>query len=188
MPNNKYKAYISAPTNLLNFDRRSLDKIVSSLNKIGYGITWKWFELGNLPNKEIYDKSIKSIFTSDVLIAEITYPSTGVGQQIALASNKGIPVLCLINNYPRKKVKPSSFVQGSDNQLIRFANYDLDNIQNVLENELKQIHLHKFEKFNFISTVEINRTLEEVAIKERLSKSQLLRKIINEWMDKHSRL
>lgn len=188
MLNNKHKAYISAPTDLLNFDKNSLDKIVSSLNKIGYDITWKWFESGDLTNKEIYEKSIKSIFASDVIIAEITYPSTGVGQQISLASSKGIPVLCLINDHPSREAKPSSFALGSDNQLIRIANYDLDNIQSVLEIELKQIHLHRFEKFNFISTVAINRKLEEVANKEKLSKSQLLRKIINEWVGKYSKL
>lgn len=187
MPNNKHKAYISAPTSLLDLDRNSLDRIVSSLNKIGYDITWKWFESDDLTNKEIYDKSLESIFASEVIIAEITYPSTGVGQQISLASSKGIPVLCLINNHPSKKVKPSSFALGSDNQLVRIANYDLDNIQSVLEFELQQIHLHRFEKFNFISTVAINRKLEEVANKEKLSKSQLLRKIISEWMEKYSK-
>lgn len=188
MSNKRYIAYISAPTSLPHSDKSSLDKIISSLKKIGYDIAWKWFESGNLTNKEIYERSLNSIFASDVLVAEITYPSTGVGQQIALASSKGVPVLCLINNHPSKKAEPSSFALGSDSQLIRFANYDLDNIQDVLEKEMQQIHLHKFEKFNFISTVEINRKLEEVANSERLSKSQLLRRIINEWMEKYSKL
>lgn len=45
--------------------------------------------------REIYERDINWVRACDVLIAEVSTPSHGVGYEIAEAVNKGKPVLCL---------------------------------------------------------------------------------------------
>ena len=49
----------------------------------------------DLSKEEIYDREMESIKNSDVLIAEVTTPSLGVGFEIAQALNKAKRVICL---------------------------------------------------------------------------------------------
>jgi len=49
--------------------------------------------------KEIHDRDIKSLSEADVVIAEVSTPSLGVGYEIGRAVEAGKPVLCLYNNH-----------------------------------------------------------------------------------------
>ena len=48
-----------------------------------------------LSDKEIHDRDLQWIVESDVLVAEATVPSLGVGYEIGRAIEMGKPVLCL---------------------------------------------------------------------------------------------
>lgn len=48
-----------------------------------------------LSDKEIHDRDLQWIVDSDVLVAEVTVPSLGVGYEIGRAVEMGKPVLCL---------------------------------------------------------------------------------------------
>jgi len=53
------------------------------------------FSEGNLTDAEIYERDIAAIERSDVLLAEVSSPSTGVGFEVAHALSVGIPVVCV---------------------------------------------------------------------------------------------
>lgn len=48
-----------------------------------------------LSPRDVYERDVNWIRTCDVLVAEVSVPSHGVGYEIGFALNLGIPVLCL---------------------------------------------------------------------------------------------
>lgn len=64
-----------------------------------------------LPEKEIYNRDIAMIEAADVIIAEVTNPSLGVGYELAYAQNMQKPILCLFNKNSEKKL--SAMVSGN---------------------------------------------------------------------------
>lgn len=51
----------------------------------------------------------KMVETSDLVIAESSFPSTGLGIEMQLAEAKGIPVIICYKNYGTNKAKPISY-------------------------------------------------------------------------------
>jgi nucleoside 2-deoxyribosyltransferase len=49
--------------------------------------------------KEIHDRDFKWLSEADVVIAEVSTPSLGVGYEIGRAVEAGKPILCLYNNH-----------------------------------------------------------------------------------------
>lgn len=50
-----------------------------------------------LPDKEIHDRDLQWVRESDVVVADVTIPSLGVGYEIGRAVEMGKPLLCLFN-------------------------------------------------------------------------------------------
>lgn len=50
-----------------------------------------------LSDREIHDRDLHWIIESDMLVAEVTIPSLGVGYEIGRATEMGKPILCLFN-------------------------------------------------------------------------------------------
>ena len=84
-------------------DQSTYYKIIEYLNECGQVLTE---HVGNqnvikdetkYSDVNIYERDIQWINESDVLIAEVTSPSLGVGYEISFAENKNIPILCLFN-------------------------------------------------------------------------------------------
>jgi nucleoside 2-deoxyribosyltransferase len=59
----------------------------------------------------IHDRDLKWIHDSDLVIAEVTVPSLGVGYEIASAINLGKPVYCFFNINSEKNL--SAMIRGS---------------------------------------------------------------------------
>lgn len=76
-----------------------------------------------LPDKEIYQRDTGWIQQADVVIAEVTNPSLGVGYELAYAETRGIPILCLFNKDSDKKL--SAMISGNDNlQVVYYSRRD----------------------------------------------------------------
>ncbi|MCK5065824.1 MAG: nucleoside 2-deoxyribosyltransferase [Bacteroidales bacterium] len=65
-----------------------------------------------LSDKEIHDRDLGWILESDLLVAEVTVPSLGVGYEIGRAIEMGKPVLCLYDAGSGKAL--SAMIAGSD--------------------------------------------------------------------------
>lgn len=59
----------------------------------------------------IYDRDMSWINEADVVVAEISTPSLGVGYEIAKAESMGKPIVCLWRNQPGKRL--SAMIAGS---------------------------------------------------------------------------
>ena len=75
-----------------------------------------------LPADEIYKRDIQMIHDADVMIAEVTNPSLGVGYELAYAEKLGRPILCLFNITSEKKL--SAMVAGNNYNTIEYTHPD----------------------------------------------------------------
>ena len=65
-----------------------------------------------LTDKQIHDRDLQWIRESELVVAEVTVPSLGVGYEIGRAIEMGKPILCLYNtNYSNKL---SAMIAGSE--------------------------------------------------------------------------
>ena len=65
-----------------------------------------------LSDKEIHDRDMQWIIESDLLVADVTVPSLGVGYEVGRAIEMGKPVLCLFQE--GSKYTLSAMISGSD--------------------------------------------------------------------------
>lgn len=94
----------------------------------------------NLNEKEIYKRDMKWLDSSDVVIAEVTQPSLGVGYEIGRIE-KIKPVLCIYRESKNKRL--SAMIAGNPNLILKkYKNLkDINNIfsdffNNLLKNNL----------------------------------------------------
>ncbi|HAS80563.1 MAG: hypothetical protein UR25_C0001G0169 [Candidatus Nomurabacteria bacterium GW2011_GWE1_32_28] len=72
-----------------------------------------------LPHENQNDSdNIERILKADLIIAEVSYPSTGQGIEIGIASVSNIPILCIY----KEGSKISRSLKHTTNQLISYSN------------------------------------------------------------------
>ncbi len=82
---------------------------------------------------DIYDRDVNWIQESDLLIAEVSTPSHGVGYEIGYALDLEKPVLCLF----KKGVVVSKMITGNPHRLLAVMEYkDMSNAEEILRTYL----------------------------------------------------
>ena len=61
----------------------------------------------------IFERDVSWLKISDIMVADVTVPSLGVGYEIGFAETLGIPILCLYN--PKNKKSLSAMISGNKN-------------------------------------------------------------------------
>jgi len=83
----------------------------------------------DLADREIYDRDLSWLKSSDYLVAEVTTPSLGVGFEIGKATEWGKPVLCLFRGDGRRL---SAMIAGSPG--VQVSTYlDLRDLSEIVE-------------------------------------------------------
>jgi nucleoside 2-deoxyribosyltransferase len=72
-----------------------------------------------LPESDVYARDFGWLRSADVVVAEVTTPSLGVGFEIGTAQSWGVPVLCLFRHGARRKL--SAMLAGNPD--VRVAEY-----------------------------------------------------------------
>ena len=62
-------------------------------------------------DEEIYNRDIRWLKSADIVVAEVTTPSLGVGYELGIAEKLNIPVLCLYR--PEKSNRLSAMLSGN---------------------------------------------------------------------------
>ena len=71
-----------------------------------------------LNDQEIHDRDVSWIIASDLLVAEVTTPSLGVGYEIRYALDLGKRIICLFNEASGKRL--SAMISGANDVQIIF--------------------------------------------------------------------
>lgn len=101
-----------------------------------------------LGSKQIFERQNKRIEESDLIIAETSKPSLGVGGEIVYALSLGKPVLALINTTFEDTISPMLVGNPSDNLYIEY--YDQDNLRHKVHDFIQHVHRLKKRKGKLI--------------------------------------
>tara|TARA_Y100001935_G_C17068032_1_gene390110 strand:- start:28 stop:435 length:408 start_codon:yes stop_codon:yes gene_type:complete len=66
-----------------------------------------------LSDKQIHDRDMKWLLDSDLMVAEVTNPSLGVGYEIARAHEANKQIICLFREESNKSL--SAMISGNEN-------------------------------------------------------------------------
>ncbi len=101
------KIYLSTPL-IHNRDIEYAKKLVGMLKEIDLDIVSKWViwqdPNPNLDSKEIYRRDIDAISTCDIMIADVSNPSIGVGIEIMYAYTLGKIIFCIHSERKLSKI------------------------------------------------------------------------------------
>jgi len=120
------------------------NKIIQCLSRYGKVLTEKIGDNDfqskrkkiDMPNEKIHDFDLSLLLESDVVIAEITTPSLGVGYEIGRAAGNKKPILCLYNENAIKLMNISKIIQGTPT--TRICGYkNLEDIKLIVKNFFK---------------------------------------------------
>lgn len=158
-------------------------ELVKVVEQSGAKIEYRWFEhLAPKTTQKIYDTCIANIKNSQLLIADATEPSVGVGQQIQFSSTNKIPTI-LIYNEAKAGNHLSSLFGNYQSSLVTIIKYsDFSDLKENLKEAIKRSRDTKLEKLNFIATSEIKKVIKAESTKLHVSQSELLRRIVNNWI------
>lgn len=83
----------------------------------------------SLPDTHIYERDMAWIREADVVVAEVTTPSLGVGYEIGSAEHKK-PILCLFREQEGKKL--SAMITGNNNLNVQKYS-DIESVRIILK-------------------------------------------------------
>jgi len=127
-------------------DEKVYQRLVDALDKLGVEVptahiadTGIESTDGHKDPWDIYQRDVDWIKESDILIAEVSNPSHGVGYEIGYALSLGKPVLCLFN----KEVIVSKMITGNPDPLLSVKSYlNLVEAEEILKTYLAQVADH----------------------------------------------
>lgn len=92
-----------------------------------------------LPDKQIYERDISWLREADVIIAEVSTPSLGVGYEIGKAESLNKKIFCLYKDQKNKRL--SAMISGNPN--IKVAKYkNLTEALNYIDSFFKSLKNH----------------------------------------------
>ena len=123
-------------------DRNLYNNLIEYIKNYGTVLTEfigsdKLLETGeqNISDKEIHDRDLAWLLEADVLIAEVTTPSLGVGYEIGRAVEHGKTVLCLYRESKNKRL--SAMIAGCS-AVYNTKYNDLQDAKSIIRNFLQE--------------------------------------------------
>ena len=129
---------------------------------------------------EFFMRSRRLIQEADLLLAEVTYPSTNVGYEISVAAEMGKPIAAL-----HVKDESPLLIATVDYDMINVYPYTLDELNTVLRQVIKDAQSSKEVRFNFLLPRYLSNYLQWVAKRKRVPRSVYIRQLIEEDMRKN---
>jgi len=181
------KIYFTGSLHNKDIDKVIYQKIVELLIEAGHDVRadhilkTKQHELDAQPASErsiYYDKLNKWISAADLVVGEVSYPSTiNIGHEISLALDKGKPVLALY-----QKGRAPGVLQGIKSERFMLIEYTYSELKKMLDYGLDEAINQVDVRFNFFISPQIGRYLDWVAQKKRVPRAVFLRKLIENEM------
>lgn len=186
--------FISGKTNIdKNIDY--LRRILTTIHRSGHMLARDWVEpsfieategiKGEVDWNVIYKDNMDSMNKADVIIAEVTEKSFGVGFQVALAAQQKKPILLLHKKHAYKK----SLADGVAGDYIERKDYETgDDIEALVEAFLAKNDIKaKDMRFNFFIDRNIYNYLRWAAAKSGKTKAEILRELVLDEIEKSER-
>jgi len=129
----------------------------------------------------IYKDNLEVITRTDVVIAETSFDSFGVGYQIAFAVQQRKPILLLRHETADDNV----YVTGVRDGWIRHEKYTQENVHSIVKKFLDDNDIKSKEmRFNFFLDRKIYNYLRWASFKTGKTKAEILRDLVQQEIDK----
>lgn len=174
--------FIAPKTNLRD-EIGTFQAIVAAIHKRGHALARDWVEpaylrLTNSSPDAVIDWSafcranIESIPQCDMVIAEISTKSFGIGYQVGLAVSQKKPTLLL----RREGISKEAFLGGLDHPYVQKKEYTLETIDKIVGAFLDQDEEQSKDiRFNLFIDRKIDNYLKRVSIQEGKTKAEIVR-------------
>jgi hypothetical protein len=179
------RIYTSIATDNLKHNYTPVDKIHQIIIDSGNTHTNSWntaFYKGTKlpPNKGTEQRIKNEIFKSDLMIAEISIPSFGVGYFVSLARISKLPIVCLYHS--KYKQNTSAFLHTIIDKDFILIEYNDSSLEERLTNALKNF-IPKKKRFNFNLDEKYYRQLNRISKEKNTTITDLLHQIISKNLD-----
>jgi len=129
-----------------------------------------------------YREGIHRVKSADLVVVEISYPSTAnIGHILATALEAGRSVIAIYH-----KDRDPFFLKGRVDERLMLVEYDEKNIKSVVKGALEYITSVQDTRFNFFISPEIGAYLDWISKKKRIPRAVYLRKLIEEEMKENT--
>ena len=98
------------------WNRENYFVLVTYLKKFGSVLTehipyTNEMDVSEISDKEIFERDVAWIRSADLMVAEVSNPSLGLGYEICKAEGFGVPVLCLYQKGSERRL--SAMIEGN---------------------------------------------------------------------------
>lgn len=172
----------------------SLRKAINVIQAEGHKLSMDWVESahqrqgagvkGSVDWGEIYKEIIDMLTKSDVVIADTSYNSFGVGYQVAIAIQQKKPILLL----RRANATTDSFARAPSDELVAHVLYSTEeDMVKAIVGFLKENDIQtKDMRFNFFIDRPIYNYLRWAAHKTGKTKAEILRELVDREIKKET--
>ncbi|MFC1711286.1 nucleoside 2-deoxyribosyltransferase [Patescibacteria group bacterium] len=183
------KIYFTASISGKNEYGKNYEKIIDSLKKLKYQVFSDHIIKRNSTDivnetaeqRENHFKKVKKwIRESDVVIAEVSHPSTNVGYELSMALDKEKPVLALY-----VKNKAPVLLIGVPSEKLALVSYDAKEITTIVKENIKDLKEQMDVRFNFFISPRIGIYLDWIAKHRKIPRAVFLRRLIEEHLKKN---
>lgn len=136
-------------------------------------------------SKKVYNYIIERINVNDVFIAEMSYRSAPVSYQLTYAIEHNKPSLYLYEKGTGSI--PNPVFTGNPSKYLVIREYNKTSIESILLEFLEDSKRLLMKRFNFVIPSELDEYLSISSAFEGISKGELVRKLIEENMNKDAR-
>lgn len=161
-------------------------KIIKGLKSIDPLLEeWIWKEKtakSRNGHEEVYRGKINRVKRADVLVAEISHPSVGVGFEIFYALGEKKQALALYSE--GAKDQASETIRGIKSRYLTIKSYNLKSLPQIIKDYFREIPKKLEVKFNCILPPRLDSYLKARAGKEKTTKSAIVRGLIEREMKK----
>lgn len=134
-------------------------------------------------SKEMMDyyKKLQSwIRKADICVFEVSFPSTSIGHEIALALYSSKPVIALHVEGATKNL----ILETINDDRLQLIDYKLDDVENVVQDALDYASENMDTRFNFFISPQIGNYLDWISKNKKLPRAVFLRQLIQNDMKK----
>lgn len=157
--------------------------IVEAVEKLGHKLVVNTVDLSTYVEvaketaeeaEDWYKRMIGWIDESDVAVYEVSYPSLGIGHEVAVCLHRGKPVIAL--HVPEN---PPFVLKSILNEKIQVVEYNAGNVEKVMAQAFEYAQDWLESRFTLILDGETRRMLDAKA-QEGMARSEYIRKLIKE--------
>lgn len=163
--------------------------IRETLKKLDCTITRDWVSPKkvdlDIPSGTAFRETVKAIGDADAVILEGSFDTSSIGKQMILALNYELPVLILLDEKLGKDTNLDKFIDKNSLKIVKKAVYNKKNLEEKLREFIGWADQNtKLVRFNLEIDRDLDNYLKEKAKRKGTSKSEEIRELINEDMQK----